>query len=149
MKMKHNQMTATAVLALGGVIAFSSIASAADETKPAAPTVEKKTEAALATEKKAETAPVPTEADLAKLEADIGWSAEVKDKVDALMKEQNARRKEIYQDASLSEAEKEVKNKAIVAETREKIKAVLTPEQYAKWQKLHEARKAFKAAQKK
>ena len=65
------------------------------------------------------------------------------------MKEQNDRRRAMYKDASLSEAEKEAKNKVIVAETREKIKALLTPEQYAKWQKLHEARKAFKAAQKK
>ena len=69
--------------------------------------------------------------------------------LDALMKDQNARRKEMFKDESLSQADKDTKNKAIVAETREKIKAVLTPEQYTKWEKLHEARKAFKAAQKK
>jgi hypothetical protein len=137
--MKRNPMTAIALLALGGMMTLSFIATAADETKPAAP----------AAEKKAEAAPVPTEADIAKLEADLGLSPELMSKVDALMKEQNDRRRPMYKDASLSEAEKEAKNKVIVAETREKIKASLSPEQYAKWQKLHEARKAFKAAQKK
>jgi hypothetical protein len=140
--MKRNPMTAMALLALGGMMAFSSIAIAADETKPAA-------SASPAAEKKAQAAPAPTEADIAKLEADLGLSPELTSKVDALMKEQNDRRRAMYKDASLSEAEKEAKNKVIVAETREKIKALLTPEQYAKWQKLHEARKAFKAAQKK
>lgn len=137
--MKHNQMTAIAVLALGGMITFTSLAPAADQAKPATPAVEKKHEIA----------PVPTEADIAKLEADLALSPELSAKVDALMKDQNARRKEMSKDGSLSEADKTAKNKAIVAETREKIKAVLTPEQYEKWQKLHEARKAFKAAQKK
>jgi hypothetical protein len=137
--MKCNKLTAIAILALGGVLAFSASATAADETKPAAP----------AAEKKAVAAPVPTEADIAKLEADLGLSPELTAKIEALQKDQNARRKVMYQDTTLSEAEKEAKNKAIVAETREKIKGLLTPEQYAKWQKLHEARKAFKAAQKK
>lgn len=127
------------MLTLGGTVAFNSVAFAADQTKPAAVAAEKKTEAKV----------VPTEADIAKLEADLGLSAELSAKVDALMKDQNARRKEMSKDASLSEADKTAKNKAIVAETREKIKAALTPEQYTKWEKLHEARKAFKAAQKK
>ena len=145
--MKRNSMTAIAILALGGAMAFSAFA--ADETKPAAAA----TPAAPAAENKVETkgdaAPAPTEADIAKLEADLGLTPELTAKVEALMKEQNARRKQMYKDASLSEAEKEAKNKAIVEETRGKIKAAMTPEQYAKWQKLQEARKAFKAAQKK
>lgn len=136
--MKHDQMTVIAALALGGMMTFTSLAPASDEAKPAAPAVEKKSEAA----------PVPTEADIARLEADLALPPELSAKVDELMKDQNARRKEMYKDPSLSEADKTAKNKAIVAESREKIKAALTPEQYAKWQKLHEARKAFKAAQK-
>jgi hypothetical protein len=144
--MKCNKLTAIAILALGGVMAFNPIATAADETRPNTAAAEKKVEAAG---KKTEAAPAPTEADLARLEADLGLSPELTSKVDALMKDQNARRKVMYQDTTLSEAEKEAKNKAIVAATREKIKGLLTPEQYAKWQKLHEARKAFKAAQKK
>jgi periplasmic protein CpxP/Spy len=137
--MKCNKLTAIAILALGGVLAINTIATAADETKPAAP----------AAGKKAEAAPAPTEADIAKLEADLGLSPELTAKIEALQKDQNARRKVMYADASLSKEDKEAKNKAIVDETREKIKALLTPEQFAKWQKLHEARKAFKAANKK
>lgn len=137
--MKSKQLAKLAMLTLGGMVAFSSVAFAADRTKPAAAVAEKKAEAKV----------VPTEADITKLEADLGLSAELSAKVDTLMKDQNARRKELSKDVSLSEADKTAKNKAIVAETREKIKAVLTPEQYTKWEKLHEARKAFKAAQKK
>jgi hypothetical protein len=136
--MKSNQMTAIAILAIGGAIAFNSIATAADEAKPAAPAAERKA-----------AAPAPTEDDIAKLEADLGLPFELKAKLEAVVKEQNARRKEMYRDASLSDAEKATKNKAIVAEAREKIKALLTPEQFEKWQKLHEAQKAYKAAQKK
>jgi hypothetical protein len=137
--MKHNKMTTIATLALGGVMALSAIANATEEARPAAP----------ATEKKAEAAPVPTEADIANLEADLGLSPELTAKIEALQKDQNARRKQMNQDTSLSKEDKETKNKAIVAETREKIKALLTPEQYTKWQKLHEAQKAFKTANKK
>lgn len=137
--MKTNKMTAIAILALGGVMTFSSITNAAETNVPAAP----------AAEKKAEAAPVPTQADIAKLEADLGLSPELTAKIEALQKDQNARRKVVFQDASLSKADQEAKSKVIVAETREKIKALLTPEQYAKWEKLHEARKAFKAANKK
>jgi hypothetical protein len=148
--MNFNRPTPIVMLAIGGMLAFNSIATAAGEAKPTAPAAaEKQTETpAPAAEKKA-SATVPTEADIAKREADLGLSPELTAKVDALMKEQNARRKQMYQDANLSEADRAAKNKAIVAETREKIKAVLTPEQYAKWEKLHEARKAYKAAQKK
>jgi Spy/CpxP family protein refolding chaperone len=135
--MNHKQTNLIAVLALGGMMVFTAIATA-QEAKPASPPAEKKA-----------AAPVPTEADIAKLEADLSLSPELTAKIEALQKDQNAHRKEMFKDASLSEADKEAKNKAIVAETRENIKALLTPEQYAKWQKLHEARKAFKAANKK
>jgi hypothetical protein len=135
---KCDKRIAIAILALGGVLAFNAIATAADETKTNAPTVVKK----------AEVTPAPSEADIARLEADLGLSPELTAKVDALLKDQNARRKEMYKNTALTEAEKEAKNKAIVEETRGKIKALLTSEQYTKWQKLHEARKAFKAAQK-
>lgn len=137
--MKSKKMTAIAILALGGVMTFNSIASAEDETKRAAP----------AAEQKAEAAPAVTEADIAKLEADLDLSPELTGKIEALQKDQNARRKVVFQDASLSKEDKEAKSKVIVDETREKIKALLTPEQFAKWQKLHEARKALKAANKK
>lgn len=132
-------MTAIVILALGGVMTFSSITNAAETNAPAAP----------AAEKKAGAAPAPTEADLAKLEADLGLSPELTAKIEALQKDQNARRKVVFQDASVPKEDQEARSKVIVTETREKIQALLTPEQFTKWQKLHEVRKAFKAANKK
>ncbi len=132
--MKRNQTNLIAMLALGGMIAFIAIAPAADETKPEAPAAAKKVEA----EK-------PTAADVAKLEAEAGLSAEQKTKVDALLTELKAKRRAIKEDASLSADEKKSKNKAINEEIQGKdgkIKALMTAEQFAKWQKLQEARRA-------
>jgi protein CpxP len=123
-----------AILVLGGVMNFSSIANAADETKPAAPAAEKKVEAAK-----------PTAEDVAKLDAEVGLSAEQKNKVDALLSELKQKRRAIKEDVSLSAEQKKANNKAINEEILGKdgkIKALMTAEQFAKWQKLQDARRA-------
>lgn len=132
--MKHNQTNAVAVLTLGAMLAFSSIATAADETKPAG----------LAAEKKVETAK-PTAEDVAKLEAAVGLTEEQKTKVNALLNELKEKRRAIKEDASLSADEKKAKGKTLNEEIQGKsgkIKALMTEEQFAKWQKLQEARRA-------
>lgn len=132
--MKHNQPTAVAILTLGAVLAFNSIATASDETKPAVPAAEKKVGAAK-----------PTAEAVAILEAAVGLTEEQKTKVNALLNELKEKRRAIKEDASLSADEKKAKGKTLNEEIQGKngkIKALMTEEQFAKWQKLQEARRA-------
>jgi hypothetical protein len=137
--MKRNKMTVIAILALGGLMAFGSMANAADETKPAAPAAEKKAEAAK---------PAPSAADIAKLEAEVSLTEEQKTKVAALLTEMKGKRRAVSEDASLSKEDKKAKTKVVNHEITEKIKAAMTPEQYTKWEKLQQARRDARAAEK-
>ena len=132
--MKRNQTNMIAVLALGGMMAFTAIATAADEAKPASPPAEKKVEATK-----------PTAEDIAKLDAEVGLSDEQKSKVEGLLSELKQERRAIKEDASLSDEQKKAKTKAInedILGKDGKIKALMTAEQFAKWQKLQEAIRA-------
>jgi hypothetical protein len=131
--MKLNQTNLIAVLALGGMMAFTAIAPA-QEAKPEAPAAAKKVEAAK-----------PTAEDVAKLEAEVGLSAEQKTKVSALLNELKAKRRAINEDASLSADVKKAKTKALNEEILGKdgkIKKLMTAEQFAKWQKAQDALRA-------
>jgi hypothetical protein len=133
-KMKCNKLAAIAILALSGVLASNTIATAADETTPASPSTGKMVEAAK-----------PTAEDIAKLEAEVGLTAEQKTKVNGLLSELKEKRRAIKEDATLSDDQKKAKGKALNEEIQGKngkIKAVMTAEQFAKWEKLQEARRA-------
>jgi periplasmic protein CpxP/Spy len=132
--MKCNKLAAITILALSGVLAGNT--TAADATKPASPPAEKKAETAK-----------PTAEDIAKLEADAGLNDEQKAQVNALLNELKEKRRAIKEDASLSSEEKKAKTKALNQEIQGKdgkIKAVMTVEQFAKWEKLQEARRAVR-----
>ena len=59
-----------------------------------------------------------------------------KPKVEAIMKGAQEKRKALREDTSLTSEEKKDKAKAIQEETSTQLKAVLTPEQFAKWQEM-------------
>lgn len=135
-KMKPNQMTVIATLTLGAVLAFNSIAAAAAEAKPAAPVAENIVETVK-----------PTAEDVAKLEAAVGLTEQQRTKVDALLNELKEKRRAIKEDANLTVDEKKAKGKTLNEEIQGKngkIRALMTEEQFAKWQKLQEARRALR-----
>jgi Spy/CpxP family protein refolding chaperone len=59
-----------------------------------------------------------------------------KPKVDAIMKGAMEKRKALHEDTSLTQEERTAKGKAVQEEQATQLKAVLTPEQFAKWQQL-------------
>ena len=61
---------------------------------------------------------------------------EQKPKVEAIMKAAGEKRKALREDSELSQEDKRAKGKAIQEDTTAKIKAVLTPEQFAKFEKM-------------
>ena len=59
-----------------------------------------------------------------------------KPKVEAIMKGAMEKGRALREDTSLTPEEKKAKAKAIKEETATQLKAVLTPEQFAKWQEM-------------
>jgi len=63
-------------------------------------------------------------------------SADQKPKVQAILDEWQQKSREVRQDTSLAMAEKQTKSKALLDNLETQMKAVLTAEQYEKWQKM-------------
>jgi Spy/CpxP family protein refolding chaperone len=61
---------------------------------------------------------------------------EQKPKVDAIMKDSMEKRKALREDTAMSQEDKRAKGKAIQEETTAKMKEVLTPEQFTKYEKM-------------
>lgn len=64
----------------------------------------------------------------------LNLTDEQKPKVQEIMKKAMEKRKEVRADTSLTPEEKKAKYKEIQKEIGTQLKAVLTPEQYAKWE---------------
>ena len=71
--------------------------------------------------------------DLAKI---LDLTDEQKPKVEAIMKGASEKRKALREDTALSQEDKRAKGKAIQEDTTAQMKAVLTPEQFAKFEKM-------------
>ena len=61
---------------------------------------------------------------------------EQKPKVEAIMKGASEKRKALREDTAMTPDDKKAKGKALQEETSAQMKAVLTPEQFAKWEKM-------------
>jgi len=66
----------------------------------------------------------------------LNLTADQKPKVQAIMEAQRQKIRDLRQDTSLSPEDRKTKMKAIHDDTASQMKAVLTPEQFIKWQKM-------------
>jgi Spy/CpxP family protein refolding chaperone len=112
-----------AALALGALLACSSSLRAADTNTPAG------------TPPAGERGPGMRggRPDLAKT---LDLTEDQKPKVAAIMKEAGEKRKALREDTSLSQEDKRAKAKALQADTTAQMKAVLTADQFAKYEKM-------------
>lgn len=121
--MKTNKISLIAVLVLGGLVAFGTLAKAED--KPAGKPHGK------------------AHGDMkergAKMAEELGLNEDQKAKMADMMKELGPKMKAIMDDSSLSKEEKKPKMKALNEERTAKVKEILTPEQFEKWQKMQAA----------
>jgi Spy/CpxP family protein refolding chaperone len=125
-----NKFTLLAALALGGLVATSQFTRAEDAPKPEGkPPGEAQGNA-----------PGGPRGDMkdrgAKLAEELGLSDDQKAKVQEAMKEQGEQRKAISSDTALSKEDKQAKMKALRESMTEKMKTILTAEQFAKWEKM-------------
>lgn len=67
---------------------------------------------------------------------ELNLTAEQKPKVDAIMKGSMEKRKALREDTAMTPQDKRAKMKSIQEDTTAQMKAVLTPEQFAKYEKM-------------
>jgi Spy/CpxP family protein refolding chaperone len=132
--MKLNQITVVAALALGSLLNFGTVVNAQDAASNAP--------AASATP----AAPAPPaypgpgrgirQPTFEKLVALLNLTDEEKPKVEPIWTEYTKQAAEIRKDTSLSREDKMAKTKSLREDTAAKLKDILTPEQFTKFQKL-------------
>ena len=125
-----NRLSLIAAMALGGLVACSTIATAQDAPKKKGrPTVEQQME---------------------RLNTELSLTAEQKPKVEAVVKETNKKMQEIFNDSSTDRSQMREKMQPIREEQTKKMKAILTEEQFKKYQEMNQrGKKGGKKAEKK
>jgi Spy/CpxP family protein refolding chaperone len=132
--MKLNKSSILALMTLGGLMAFGPLASA-DDTKPVPPP-------------DAPSTPPPADApapgprgggrgpNMEKILDQLNLSADQKEKVKPVLKDQMEQMKAMNQDSSLTAADKRSKRREIREATNTKLKEIFTADQYTQWEKL-------------
>lgn len=129
-----NKVSLLAMLALGGLVACGTMAKAEDTNKPAKPPGDHQ-------------GPPPggPRGDMkeraAKMAEELGLNDDQKTKMAEVMKEQGPKLKALREDTSLSKEDKQAQMKALREASTEKVKGILTAEQFEKWQKIQQSRR--------
>jgi protein CpxP len=127
--MKRNKLSILAIVALGGLMACGPIASAQDATPPAKPT----------TPPADGTTPPPRRGRGPNIQAildKLDLTADQKDKAAPVVKEFNDKMAALRADSSLAQEDRRPKMKEIRDAFTAKMKTILTPEQFTKFEEL-------------
>ncbi len=79
--------------------------------------------------------PPAIEQRLDRMEKELNLTADQKTKIKAVMEKDAKAREEVFRDSSLTREQRREKMRARAEEQDKEIKAILTPEQYQKWEK--------------
>ena len=129
--MKLNKMTVIAALALGSLLALGTVANAQDAATPAA------------------TPPAGgapgggrgRQLSIEQLSTQLALSDEQKTNVQAILTDSRKQMRDLRNDTSLSTEDRRAKMRTIRDDQNAKLKTILTPEQFAKYEKLMPARR--------
>ncbi|MGA2788658.1 MAG: hypothetical protein ABSF60_14140 [Verrucomicrobiota bacterium] len=117
--MKANKTMLIAALAVGSLLAWSPALRAGDTNKPAA----------------TPPASQPPHGGFERMAEQLNLTADQKPKVQAIMDTQRQKMLDLRNDTSLTQKDRQAKRKIVAEEMAQQMKAVLTPEQFDKWQK--------------
>jgi periplasmic protein CpxP/Spy len=143
--MKRNGANLLTGLIIAGMVALSPLARAEDKpVQPAKPEVKQ-------SEKKEQS--VANSGDVYKehverLSKTYNFTEEQKTKVEAIFKAQSEKMKELGRDKNLSREDRYAKYKQLMEASNAGIKAVLTPEQAAKWEESNKRKNSRNAVKK-
>jgi periplasmic protein CpxP/Spy len=126
--MKRNKLSILAVLALGGLMACGPIASAQDTNTPSTPP-------------SANTPPGGRGRRMQAMLDKLDLTPDQKEKVTAAMKEQRDKTTALRADTSIAADDRAPKMKEIRDEFNAKMKTILTPEQYTKFESMQGGRR--------
>jgi Spy/CpxP family protein refolding chaperone len=122
--MKANKTMLIAALAAGSLLVWSPALRAADtNTPPSTPPAG------------APPAGRPPGGGFERMAEQLNLTADQKPKVQSIMDTQRQKMLDLRNDTSLSQEDRQAKRKAISEDLAQQMKAVLTPEQFDKWQK--------------
>jgi len=118
-----SRISLIAAMALGGLVACSTLATAQDSN------------ATPDAKKGGKRGPQTIEQQMERL-APLKLTDEQKPKVQALLKESSKKRQEIFNDSSIDRSQMREKMQPIMEEQNKKLKAILTEEQFKQYQEL-------------
>jgi Spy/CpxP family protein refolding chaperone len=118
--MRTQKFSLMAALALGSLLACTSISSA--QTTNAVPSRGRGS--------------VQQRVD--RMNSELNLTPDQKTKVTALFEDESKKRQELRNDTSIPREQKREKGQAMLAEQDNKLKEILTPDQYEKWQKIRQ-----------
>jgi hypothetical protein len=121
-QMKAKRFSLTAMMALGGLLAFGNLGQAQDtnttrNAQRRGPTVQQRVD---------------------KMSTELKLNDDQKTKVTALLEKQAKDRRAIFGDSSLTREERRDKTRALAQDENKQLKAILTTDQFEQWQKLRE-----------
>ena len=122
--MKANKTLLIAALAVGSLLAWSPALRAGDTNKPSS-----------TPPAGAPPAGQPPHTGFERMAAQLNLTDDQKTKVQAIMDTERQKMLDLRNDTTLSPEDRQAKRKAVVEDTSQKMKAVLTPEQFDTWQK--------------
>ncbi len=129
--MKRAKISLMTALALGGLLACSTLARAQESKDSNAPKQGKR---------------MSIEQRLDRLTEQLKLTDAQKPKIKAVLEDQAKKEQELRADTSLSREQRREKGRALMEDQQKKFKEILTPEQYEKWQKLLEEAKKKRGA---
>jgi Spy/CpxP family protein refolding chaperone len=118
--MKIRTFSLVAALALGSLLACTTIASAQDTPAPKkgkGPSVERQLE---------------------RMTTELKLTDDQKPKVKAVLEDSNKKRQELFADSSVTGDDRRTKMRAIMDDQDKKLKEILTADQYKSWEKLRD-----------
>lgn len=110
-----NKLSLVAALAVGALLAGATLTSAQDAPKKKGPSVEQRVD---------------------RMSTELNLTADQKTKVTALFEDDMKKMRELRQDSSLSQEDRRAKGRTLREASDKKLKEILTPDQWEKWQKV-------------
>lgn len=120
--MKLNKVGLVAVLVAGGLLAWSTVATA-QEGKA---------------ERKGGQRGFSVEQQMERMNEQLKLTDAQKPKIKAVLEESSKKRQEMFRDSNVPQDQRREKMQALTQEQDKKLKAILTSEQFEKWQKARE-----------
>lgn len=119
--MKIDKLSLVVALAVSGLVACATLATAQDSTAP----------------KGGRRGPSPQQ-QVERMSTELNLTADQKTKVTSLLEDQAKKARELRQDSNLAQEDRREKMRALREETDKKLKEILTPEQHQKWEKVRQ-----------